>query len=348
MKFSVQILQKRFQYKLSRVFATHDHSLLRSRHLDRHATDGEKHCVTPQLTVAKEANMTGACFKMPFSAIRLGLLQCQQFVFFLAWMLPLGYFFYLYKQVVQEFLWYNFVHCVPWQRDRQGGRLWNTWPHGPISISAFYSRVNLDLVSSLTLSWHCSFIAFKLLFIRSAFLESKNIGYWRSLVKYYKLFEVVTSGLILLFKYFEPITLQLQKSKTKDQNMINPKLIPIYNKSEFKKDCVTILVTYIRLEIPHRVCTIDDIQFPWGDLSLLISIAGQHVEVTRRIRTIRRFTFNHGNTAWKKKTKKICYISANYLDITHGCLCDFHFFLSHLSHPRSLNVRRGSFISTLI
>ena len=107
----------------------------------------------------------------------------------------LGIFFYLYKQVVQEFLWYNFVHCVPWQRGRQGGRLWNTWPHGPISISASYSRVNLDLVSSLTLSWHCSFIAFKLLFIRSAFLESKNIGYWRSLVKYYKL---VNSQLRLL------------------------------------------------------------------------------------------------------------------------------------------------------
>lgn len=34
--------------------------LLRSRHLHHHATGGEKHCLTPQVTVAKEATMTKA------------------------------------------------------------------------------------------------------------------------------------------------------------------------------------------------------------------------------------------------------------------------------------------------
>lgn len=36
-----------------------------------------------------------------------------------------------------------------------------------------------------------------------------------------------------------------------------------------------------------------------------------------------------------KKGKQLCEISANYLDITHGCVCDFHFFFLPLTSQKS-------------
>lgn len=73
--------------------------------------------------------------------------------------------------------------------------------------------------------------------------------------------------------------------------------------------------------------------------SLLISIAGQNVEITWRIRMIWRFTFNHCNAAWKRG-KNICEISTNYLDITDCRVCDFHFFFSPLTSQKSKRAPR--------
>lgn len=112
--------------------------------------------------------------------------------------------------VFQLLLECKFVQCVPWQRAQHRARqwrIWNTWPYEPIRRKYFYIALSCYLRPSLLSDSIINDIFPS--YLISLFWIRK---YWL-LDKYSGLFERVTSGMILLFKYFQPITLQLQKLK---------------------------------------------------------------------------------------------------------------------------------------
>lgn len=159
------------------------------------------------------------------------------------------------------------------------------------------------------------------------------------------LIEMVASGLILLFKYFQPIT--LQKLKTKDHNIINPILIPMFNKSNSKQIALLYWLRYTR-----TICPGGDQRSPTGYAPQLISSSPEEIQSFISVDfycwpKCRDYMAHSDDLkvyfqplqCWVKKGKKY-EISTDYLDITDCRVCDFHFFFSPLTSQKSKRAPR--------